>query len=73
MIAKVVKMSKAFLGEYWAIFLCLKYQQAVKILYFKLRLMYLKKPQKWHSGIFPQWHFVFEILFDKVLNEPTKL
>ena len=44
MIAKVVKMSKAFLDEYWAIFLCLKYQQAVKILYFKLLLMYLKKP-----------------------------
>ena len=35
-------MNKTFFGEYQAIFLCLKHQQAVKILYFKLRLMYLK-------------------------------
>ena len=42
MITKVVKMNKTFFGEHQVIFLCLKYQQAVKILYFKLRLMYLK-------------------------------
>ena len=44
MFAKVIKVNKAFFDEYWGIFLYLKYQQMVKILYFKLHLMYLKKP-----------------------------